>query len=86
MDAHLVYPLQGVVHRLGVALELAGDDLVGAAVEVEGEDATLQVGEDARNAGQAGDEAFQLFGGDHQQDQPEPVEDTKKKKRIASVR
>ena len=34
-------PLQGVVDRLRVALELLGGGLVGVAVEVEGEDAAL---------------------------------------------
>ena len=39
--------LQGVVDRLRVALEPLGGRLVGVAVEVEGEDAALEVGEDA---------------------------------------
>ena len=46
-SAHLALDtLQGVVHCLGVALEALGDDLVGVAIEVEGEDTALQIGAD----------------------------------------
>ena len=58
-------PLQGVVDGLGVALEPLGDRLVGVAVEVEREDPALEVREHPGDAGEAGDEARQLFGGDH---------------------
>src|ERR1700709_2864869 len=58
-------PLQGVVDGLGVALQLLGDHLVGVAVEVEREDAALEIGEDAGGGGEAGDQAGELFGGDH---------------------
>jgi hypothetical protein len=56
--------LEGVVDRLGVALEPLGDHLVGVAVEVEREHPALEVRQDPGDARQAGDEAGELFGRD----------------------
>src|SRR3954454_24753885 len=62
MDADLALDaLEGVVDRLGVAVELLADHLVGVTVEVERQHAALELGE---NAGQAGDQALQLLAGD----------------------
>src|SRR5262245_25205871 len=58
-------PLEGVVDGLRVALEALGGRLVGVAVEVEGEDAALEIGEDTGRSREAGDEALELFRGDH---------------------
>ena len=66
MGAYLALdPLQGVVNGLRVALQALGDHLVGVAVEVEREHPALEVREHAGDAGEAGDEALQLFGRDH---------------------
>ena len=63
MEAHLsLDPLEGIVDGLGLALETLTDRLIGVAVEIQRQDVTLQVREDAR---QAGDEALQLLAGDH---------------------
>jgi hypothetical protein len=54
--------LQRVVHRLRVAGEALGDLLVGATVEVAGEDLALELGQHRL---EALDEAAQLLGRDH---------------------
>src|SRR5215218_10077961 len=54
-------PLERVVDRLRVAAQALADGLVAAAVEVEGEDARLELGERRR---QAPDERAQLLGAD----------------------
>ncbi len=59
MSADLaLYSLQGVVDGLGVALDSLGDNLIGVPVEVEGEDAALEVREDSRSTRETGDEAL----------------------------
>src|SRR6476646_11595581 len=54
--------LEGVVDGLAVAPDALPHLLVGVAVEVEGENARLEI---AQGAGQAVDQRAQLFGGDH---------------------
>src|SRR4051794_13086452 len=56
-----LHALECVVDGLRVAVEAPGDLLVRAAVEVQGQDRALELGEGAR---QAADEAVELLGGD----------------------
>src|SRR5919204_3200149 len=56
-----LHALQGVVDRLGVAADARTDELVAEPVEVQRQDARLELGEGGR---QAGDERAQLLGGD----------------------
>src|SRR5256885_12310752 len=56
-----LHALERIVDRFGVAIQAAGDLLVGAAVQVERPNRALEIRE---RAGEAADEAVQLLRGD----------------------